>query len=190
MDLAPVPTSEPQRKQNGTYMAVRVSTFDTTPWDDRTQNEQQRSVGRFKVTGATLDLADNTSQAETTPAFAADQGNLTVPLDIHVRKANPRRSPEDDQRRVFRRGYPIIGSATGGVERDLAFICFARTTSTQFEFIFRAWLRNPDFPQPGTGVDRLLFGLLPDTVLCGGYYFVPPLRHRTQPWTWILPAAA
>jgi hypothetical protein len=32
-------------------MTVRVSTFDTTPWDDRTQNEQELAVGRFKGFG-------------------------------------------------------------------------------------------------------------------------------------------
>ncbi|MEA2276841.1 MAG: deferrochelatase/peroxidase EfeB [Solirubrobacteraceae bacterium] len=187
VDLAPVPTAEPAWTKNGTYMTVRVSTFDTTPWDDRTQNEQERSVGRFKVSGASLDLADDPSLTEAEPAFTADQNNVTVPLDSHVRKSHPRRSPEDQLRRVFRRGYPVIGGAAGGMQRGLAFIGFARTTSTQFEFIFRGWLRNPDFPQPGTGLDKLLFGTLPETVLCGGYYFVPPLRHRTQPWTWLLP---
>lgn len=189
-DLAPVPTTEPEWTRNGTYMTVRVSTFDTTQWDDRTQNEQEQSVGRFKVSGASLDLADDPNLTEAEPAFAADQNNMTVPLDSHVRKSHPRRSPEDTVRRVFRRGYPIIGAAAGGLQRGLAFIGFARTTSTQFEFIFRAWLRNPDFPQAGAGVDRLLFGTLPETVLCGGYYFVPPLRHRTQPWTWLLPDAS
>jgi deferrochelatase/peroxidase EfeB len=168
-------------------MVVRASTFDTPPWDRRTQNEQERAVGRFKVSGASLDLADDSAHLEDPPAFAQDQTNTTVPLTAHVRKANPRRSAEDEKRRLFRRGYPLIGSADGGMRRGLIFISFARTTSTQFEFIFRAWLRNQDFPSPGTGLDQLLFGTLNEQVLCGGYYFVPPLRHRTQPWTWVVP---
>jgi deferrochelatase/peroxidase EfeB len=107
-----------------------------------------------------------------------------VALNAHVRKANPRRSPEDLARRVYRRGYPIIASGEGGMQRGLAFIAFARTTSTQFEFVFRAWLQNTDFPQQQTGPDQLLFSSLPETVLHGGYYFVPPVKH--DQWTWIV----
>ena len=187
-DLVPVPTAEPLWTRNGTYMTVRVSAFETTPWDDHSQNEQERSIGRFKVSGASLDLADEPARVEEPPAFASDQSNLTVPLNSHIRKSHPRRSPEDEERRIFRRGYPLIGAAGGGMRRGLVFVSFARTISTQFEFIFRAWLRNPDFPQPGTGVDHL-FNMLPEQVLCGGYYFVLPLHYRTQPWTWSLPTA-
>jgi Dyp-type peroxidase family len=189
-DLVQVPTVEPEWTRHGTYMTVRVSTFDTTPWDDRTQNEQEVAVGRFKVSGASRDLTDDSRHLEDDPAFVADQSNLSVPLDAHVRKAHPRRSPEDAERRLFRRGYPLIGAAPNGMQRGLAFIAFARTTSTQFEFIFRAWMRNPDFPQQGAGADRLLFNLLPETVLCGGYYFAPPVSKSTEPWTWILPESA
>jgi Dyp-type peroxidase family len=186
-DLAPVPSREPAWTEHGTYMTVRVSTFDTRPWDGQTENAQESAIGRFKYSGASLDLEDRSSRLNDPPAFASDQSNLSVALDSHARKSHPRRSPEDDSRRVFRRGYPVIGAAGGRLERGLAFISFARTTSTQFEFIFRAWLRNPEFPQPGTGPDRLLFGLLPETVHCGGYYFVPPVRRSNEPWTWVIP---
>lgn len=186
-DLAPVPTREPEWTRNGTYMTVRVSTFDTTPWDDQSEDAQEHVVGRFKWSGASLDLADERGQTDAEPAFEANQADDRVPLNSHVRKANPRRSAEDGSRRIFRRGYPIIGPAAHGLTRGLAFIAFARTTSTQFEFIVRAWLRNNDFPHPGAGVDQLLFGLLPETVLCGGYYFVPPVHTATKPWTWAIP---
>jgi deferrochelatase/peroxidase EfeB len=186
-DLAPVPTREPAWTRGGSYMTVRVSVFDTASWDEFSQDEQERAVGRFKVSGASLDLRDDPALLDTPPAYADDQHNLTVPLTAHARKANPRRSPQDELRRLYRHGFPIIGPAEGGLRRGLAFIAFARTISTQFEFIFRAQLRNPDFPEPGAGPDQLLFGTLSDTVLCGGYYFVPPLEERTEPWTWRLP---
>lgn len=185
-DLAPVPAQEPAWTRSGTYMVVRSSMFDTTPWDDRTQNEQEGSIGRFKVSGASLDLADDTAQLEADPVFATNQNDTRVPLDAHVRKANPRRSADDAARRMFRRGYPLIGPATGGMQHGLVFVAFARSIAPQFEFIMRAWLRNPDFPQPGAGVDRM-FALLGEQVIAGGYYFCPPLSHRNKPWTWILP---
>lgn len=129
-DLASVPTADPAWTETGTYMTVRVSTFGTTAWDDQSQNEQERSVGRFKVSGASLDLADDPGQTEAEPAFAPDQNNLAVPLDSHVRKSHPRRSPEDQLRRILRRGYPVIAGASGGMQRGLAFVSFAHTTST------------------------------------------------------------
>jgi Dyp-type peroxidase family len=182
-----VPTQEPNWTRNGTYMVVRVSTFDTTPWDDKPQVQQENAVGRHKLSGASLDLEDDTHIVQTEPAFVANQADVRVPLSAHVRKANPRRSPEDAARRLFRRGYPIIESSESGLRRGLAFIAFARTTSTQFEFIVRAWLRNPDFPDQGAGQDQLV-AALPESILCGGYYFVPAVRR--EPWTWVLPDMA
>lgn len=186
-ELHPVPTREPDWAAGGTYMTVRTSTFDTNPWDDLPQNGQERSVGRFKVSGASLDLEDKASLLNDEPKFATEQGNQEVALAAHIRKANPRGGEEDAKRRIFRRGYPLIAPADGALRRGLVFIAFARTISTQFEFIFRAWIRNPDFPAPGTGEDALLFGTLPEQILGGGYYFVPPLEHKTKPWTWHLP---
>lgn len=50
-----------------------------------------------------------------------------------------------------------------------------------------AWIINPNFPQPGTGVDALRG--FEGEVLAGGYYFVPALANGRKPWSWILPEA-
>ena len=186
-DLHDVPTQEPAWTEGGTYMAVRTSTFDTVAWDKLSQNDQEHTVGRFKVSGASLDLRDEDDDLEKEPAFALEQANDAVPVTAHMRKANPREAAEEDaKRRIYRRGYPLIAGADGSLRRGLVFICFARTISTQFEFIVRGWLRNPDFPTQGAGVDPL-FEKVGEKVLGGGYYFVPPVEHRTEPWTWRLP---
>lgn len=186
-ELHAVPTREPDWAAGGTYMTVRSSTFETTSWDDLSQNDQERSVGRFKFSGASLDLEDDEDLLNEDPKFAGEQGNQAVALSAHIRKSNPRGGEEDAKRRIFRRGYPLIAPGDGALKRGLIFISFARTISTQFEFIFRAWLRNPDFPAPGAGEDALLSGTLTEQILGGGYYFVPPLEHKTKPWTWQLP---
>ena len=62
---------------------------------------------------------------------------------------------------------------------------FARTISTQFEFVTRAWTTNPNFPAPGAGVDQLRSF---ESVLCGGYFFVPPLTTQCSPWSWAMPS--
>lgn len=186
-DLRVPPTAEPPWTREGTYMTVRASVNDIDRWDDQTLGGQEQTIGRFKWSGASLDLADDRQRVNDEPAYAADPSSLVVPVDSHTRKVNPRR-PEDEPRRLLRRGYPLIRPVSGGVERGLVFIAFGRTISTQFEFVVRAWMRNADFPSPGAGIDRLLaFDI---RVLGGGYYFAPALDHQDRAWTWILPTSA
>ena len=187
--LHAVPTSEPAWTEDGSYMVVRVSSFETRGWDKATLNDQEHTVGRFKFSGASLDLEDKEEDLDKPPAFEAEQTKTDVPVTAHIRKANPRGGAVDLERRIFRRGYPLIGPQDGGsVRRGLIFVAFGRTITTQFEFIVRAWMRNSDFPFPGAGIDPL-FGKVGDTVLGGGYYFVPPLEKKTQPWTWKIPSS-
>lgn len=185
-DLRPPPDHEPEWCRGGSYMVVRSSTLMITPWDDATLGAQEQTIGRFKFSGASLDLADDPAQLNAEPAFVANQADTRVPFDSHVRKVNPRR-PEDAPRRIFRRGFPLVDATVDGVRRGLVFICFGRTLSTQFEFIERAWTTNANFPQQGAGVDRLRQF---EQVICGGYYFIPAVRHSRQPWTWVLPEMA
>lgn len=183
-DLRNPPTSEPAWTRHGTYMTVRASTIAIGPWDHATLDDQEHNVGRFKYSGAFLDLTDDPHRVDDPPAFEADPTNVTVPVDSHARKANPRR-PEDLDRRIFRRGYPLIAGNASGFDRGLLFISFARSLSTQFEFAFRAWMRNPNFPTENSGPDRLF--QFEQQVITGGYYFVPPLESRNKPWSWIIP---
>jgi Dyp-type peroxidase family len=188
-ELHPLPGEEPDWTEHGTYMTVRVSTFNARDWDRLSQNDQEQTVGRFKVHGASLDLGDaNDDDLDKEPAFAKDKSVPGVPVTAHIRKANPRGGDEDEQRRIFRRGYPLIGSEGGQLQRGLIFISFGRSITTQFEFIVRAWIRNNDFPFPGAGPDPL-FAKVGERVLGGGYYFVPPLEQKTHPWTWKLPSS-
>lgn len=183
-DLRPPPASEPEWTRGGAYMVVRASTIDTGRWDGTALGEQEHTVGRFKLSGSGLQAANDPSQPPVDPVYNDADGAVT-PLTAHVRKANPR-GPDDGPRRIFRRGYPLIASSASGLSRGLVFVCFARTISTQFEFITRAWTTNPDFPHPGAGVDALR-GF--EHVLAGGYFFVPALEHETRPWSWRVPKA-
>lgn len=182
-DLRPPPTMEPSWAKNGTYAVVRASVINTPDWDRRTLGEQEHTVGRWKVSGSALDSPDDPAQPPAEPNFTADPDGTVTPLAAHVRKANPR-GPGDADRRVFRRGYPLIQATVQGQLRGLVFVCFGRTITTQFEFITRAWTTNPNFPRPGAGVDLLRQF---ETVLGRGYFFVPPLRHARQPWSWVVP---
>jgi deferrochelatase/peroxidase EfeB len=179
---------EPAWAENGTYMVVRASVLDTTMFDASSLGDQQTAVGRYKLSGAPLDLDNESDDRDADPAFANDQSNVAVPVTSHLRKANPRRDPDNQKRLIFRRGYPlVIADGSNGVRRGLVFIAFGRTITTQFEFIMRAWIFNDGFPTAGGGnADRLL--AFETEVLCGGYYFVPPLTDHRHAWTWGIPA--
>lgn len=187
-DLRGHPGHEPAWTKDGSYLAVRVSENDLAAWDTQALSCQEQTIGRQKVSGVILDLLGHEdARADDPPAFANDQTLSAVALDAHIRKANPR-GAEDLARRIFRRGYPLYeASDRGTIRRGLLFVSYARTLSTQFEFITRAWTTNPNFPHPGAGVDKLR--QFDQHVLAGGYYFVPPLDDAAQAWSWHIPAA-
>jgi deferrochelatase/peroxidase EfeB len=183
-DLRLPPTAEPKWTKEGTYMVVRASTIALPAWDDVPLGAQEHAVGRWKVSGNALDQPDDPNAATAEPNFGADPDGATTPFTAHVRKVNPR-GPDDAARRIFRRGYPLIAAGGASAARGLVFICFARTLTTQFEFITRAWTTNEQFPRPGAGVDALRAF---EHVLFGGYFFVPPLQRAHEPWSWLVPA--
>src|SRR5439155_23900501 len=102
-----------------------------------------------------------------------------------VTKAS-RRGPGDTNRRIFGGGYPLIIPLGGSLQRGVVFVCFGRSLSTQFEFVVRGWINNPDFPRPGAGRDQLK-ERIEQLVIAGGYFFVPSLQASTHPWSWLLP---
>lgn len=183
-DLRTPPSREPDWTKGGSYVVARASVIDTRAWDDRTLGDQEHIIGRFKVSGSALDKPDDPSQPPSDPDFTADPAGQATPLAAHIRKTNPR-GPHDSKRRLFRRGYPLLLANVDASLRGLVFVAFGRTITTQFEFITRAWTTNENFPQPGAGIDTLRQF---ERVLCGGYFFAPPLARTRQPWSWIVPA--
>ena len=174
-------------------MTVRATTFDIAAWDQLTLQAQQQQIGRYKFSGASLDNPNQIARQADPPAFAADPSDTAVPANSHMRRANPRnQATHDEDRRIFRRGYPlIIAPSSGTLQRGLIFISFARSLSTQVDFIMKAWLKNLDFPGPGMGIDPLLQNetqTSPGTsqVLAGGHFFVPPIENG-EPWNWVIP---
>jgi deferrochelatase/peroxidase EfeB len=178
------PTSEPDWTAGGTYLVIRGSVIDMNSWDASVLGAQEHAIGRWKYSGNALDQADDDSVPIADPAFSADPEGGITPLTAHIRKANPR-GPDDDGRRIFRRGYPLVMPLTSGMQLGLTFVCFGRSITTQFEFITRAWTTNNDFPHPSAGVDTFRSF---EHVLAGGYFFVPPLEREREPWSWILPS--
>jgi Dyp-type peroxidase family len=188
-ELRAIPAAEPAWTRDGTYLFVQAIALKVPEWDATTLGAQEQVIGRFKRSGASLDLADDDAQRNTPPAFAANPAAPGVDVNSHIRRSNPRVVPEDAKRRIFRRGYPLmLADGASQTRRGLVFESFSRSTSTQIEFILRAWMFNDDFPVAGAGKDRLVEFF--SNTICGGYYFVPPLAHRHDPASWVVPPAA
>ena len=155
--LRPAATSEPAWTADGSYMFIRGSLLNIPEWDRETLQTQEQAVGRFKSSGAFLDNEDTSANRDAPPQFATTSTTNSVSLNSHVRRANPRSQPSDADRRVLRRGYPLMAATgTGSIQRGLLFVSFSRTLTTQIEFVMKAWLANRDFPSPGAGTDPLL----------------------------------
>lgn len=167
-ELRPLPAlPEPAELDGGTYLAVEVLLLDIGAFDNESRSSQEAIVGRTKDTGQPAGNAVDSS---------------------HVLKANPHRPGTDDEkRRLLRRGYPLIRATDGQMTLGLVFLAFARSLTTQHEFVRRAWIDNPNFPHVDAGVDQLLATYVKRPLEAGGYYFVPPLTKTSDQASWLLP---
>ncbi|MBN9386479.1 MAG: Dyp-type peroxidase [Chloroflexi bacterium] len=161
-------TEEPSWAQGGTYMALRLIRESIEHWDRQSLESQQNSIGRYKVSGASL---DNITEVQL-PDYADDPDGNTVPLDAHIRKANPRLGPESEKRRILRRGYMYLNGfdKSGLLDGGAIFHAFCRNVEEQFEYIKRNYMTNRNFPKTNTGVqdlDEYMFAV------GGGYFFIP-----------------
>ncbi|GAA2992619.1 hypothetical protein GCM10010447_21960 [Streptomyces fulvorobeus] len=125
---------------------------------------QEKILGRRKATGAPL-----TGKKETDlPAYKADPEGRVIPLDSHIRRANPR-TPETADSQFLRRSYNTDrGLAPDGtLDLGLLFCSYQQDIDRQFATVQRRLEgeRFADFTST-TG---------------GGYFFVlPGVRDRAD----------
>jgi len=112
-------SGEPAWATGGTYQVVRVIRNLVERWDRTPLQEQEEIIGRKKDSGAPLGM----QHERDIPDYAHDPTGKDIPLDAHIRLANPRQS---ELGLILRRGfnYSLGVDPSGHLNMGLLFVCF------------------------------------------------------------------
>lgn len=112
---------EPEWAVGGTYQAVRIIRNFVERWDRTPLGEQERIIGRKKMSGAPM---DGVKEADV-PDYTKDPQGKVTRLDAHIRLADPR-TPEARKNLILRRPFNYSNGITknGQLDQGLLFIAY------------------------------------------------------------------
>jgi deferrochelatase/peroxidase EfeB len=113
----------PAWMRGGTYMVTRRIRMLLEVWDRASLQDQERTIGRHKYSGAPLGGKD---EFEPLPLEQQRNSRPVIPVDAHVRLASAK---ENDGARILRRGYSFtdgVDESLGELEAGLFFVSFQR----------------------------------------------------------------
>jgi deferrochelatase/peroxidase EfeB len=113
----------PAWMQGGSYLVTRRIRMLLEVWDRTSLQDQERTIGRHKYSGAPLGGRD---EFEPLPLDTQRNGHPLIPPNSHVRLASGK---ENGGARILRRGYSFtdgVDEGLGELEAGLFFISFQR----------------------------------------------------------------
>ncbi|HWJ43397.1 MAG TPA: iron uptake transporter deferrochelatase/peroxidase subunit, partial [Solirubrobacterales bacterium] len=114
---------DPAWLRGGTYLVTRRIRMLLEVWDRASLQDQERTIGRHKYSGAPLGGSD---EFEPLPLDREENGHPVIPPDSHVRLAS---ASANGGTRILRRGYSFtdgVDESLGELEAGLFFISFQR----------------------------------------------------------------
>lgn len=147
----------------GTYYAGRRIRMFLEIWDRLRLGEQEDTIGRDKMYGAPLSIADPTSGSQefTAVDFTAARGSRAmVPADSHIAVVAPE---QNKGRRMLRRGYNYTDGidSLGRINAGLFFIAFVRDPRTNFYPILSRMTRSDAMTEYLQHQSKALFAVPP-----------------------------
>jgi deferrochelatase/peroxidase EfeB len=109
---------EPAWVEGGSYQVVRSIRDFVERWERTALNEQERVIGRHKMSGAPIGKAHEMDN----PDFAADPASAKTDTEAHILSANLRVHAATASR-ILRRGYNFSRGLSKSGQMDLGLLC-------------------------------------------------------------------